>query len=364
MKVVLDTNIFCADYRLGGGAFRVFLDALVRIGAVCCVPEVVRDEIVVTYRRRLEDVAASVRKASQSWRRLTGRSLSVAPPETDLAGCEAEYGLFLAQLFQNHGIVVLPYPEVSHQTLVDRALKRRRPFSESGSGYRDSLIWATVVALRRSAQGPVVFVSNNSKDFGTAPALHPDLAADIEAGTTIELYNTLEQFNAARVVPHLEHLENVLRELQEDHHAKFSLGEWIDRELKDVLNRDGDGCHFIGLEPDHGSVWVSSIKERGRVIVDDVRLLPSGDLIVLANVDLKLELSVSADWDDCDRYRDVREFFGGDCSGSPTAWVEEKGNVAFTLTLKRESFQVDWCDLDEIQGICDVEINPHPRRDA
>lgn len=66
-------------------------------------------------------------------------------------------------------------------------------------------------------------------------------------------------------------------------------------------------------------------------------------------MDLKLEVSVSADWDDC-RHDDIREFFGGDCSGQPTAWVEEEGNVAFTLTLKGDSAEVDWCEIDEIRA--------------
>lgn len=363
MIVVLDANVFCADYRLRGGAFQVFLDGLVKIGARCCVPDVVLDEVLEMHRKHLADASAKLRRANHSWLQLTGVHLTAPPTEDDFAACAKEYREYLAEIFENYGIDTLPYPEISHRTLVGRALNRRKPFRDSGVGYRDSLIWATLVSLRKAEYGLIAFVSSNSKDFGVAPNLHSDLLIDLETGTTIELYNSLEHFNAAQIVPHLDHLENLLHQIQEDQFDKFSLRSWIDRGLMEEINRDDNACAFVNLEPDHGSVWVSAIKGRGELIVDDVRLLPSGDLLVSANVDLKLDVCVSANWEDC-RHDDIREFFSGDCSGHPAAWVEEEGNIAFALTLKGDSFEVDSCEIDEIRARYgyDVEINPHTRR--
>jgi hypothetical protein len=364
MKVIIDTNVFCADYRMTGGTFRVFLQGLARIGAKCCVPEVVWDEVLANHRKSLKDTAAKIEHARSTWKQLTGKVLDVIPPAEDLTAASEEYRSFLSKRFRDEGIALLPYPKVAHQTLVQRALSRRKPFTESGSGYRDSLIWETLLSLRVSEKGIVAFITKNSRDFGLAPNLHQDLLSDLESGKTVELYNALEQFTAARIIPHLERLEDVLRQIEKNTLVQFSLGAWIDKELEGILNENGHGCDFVGLEPGHGDARISVIKERGRITVDDVRLLPPADLLVLANVDLKVEVMVSADEDDCEYYDDVRQFFGGDCSGSPTAWIEQQGNVAFTLTLDHDSFRVQSCEIDEIQGVCVVEINPHKRRDT
>jgi hypothetical protein len=351
---------------MSGVAFQVFLGALSRIGLKCYVPAVVFDELLAKHRIVLEEMRASMKRVRHKWMRLTGKDILTLQDERSLSAHAVDYRTFLLDEFRKHDISLLPYPDVSHQVLVARALERRKPFRDSGAGYRDALLWATLVSFRNTAKGPVAFISNNSKDFGEMPKLHPDLLVDLSAGLNIELFNTVEQFNSARVVPRLERCEGVLRQIQEDRFGAFSLKSWVSRELLDVLNRSspGDGYAFVGLEPGHGHVWVSAIKEQGELIIDDVRLLPTKRLLVSANVDLKVEVTVSADCEDCARYQDVWDFFDGDCSGSPTVWAEREGNVAFTITLDRDPCQVEWCDIDEITGVYSIEINPHPRREA
>lgn len=361
MKVVLDTNVFCADYRFTGGAAKIFWSALPRLGVRCVVPEVVRDEVLLVYERHIQDASRELAAATQKWSRLTGTSklISTTPVEQSVEA----YAMFLDAHFQTHSVHVEKYPAISHQDLVMRAARRKKPFNASGSGYRDALIWATLRHLRNSDGDDLCFVTSNSKDFGKAPALHPDLQGEL-GDAAVVLFNTLEQFNAAEVVPNLERLESTLQALQAGSFPGFSLVDWIKTDMADVLNDGEHGADFVGLEPGHGHVWVSEVKAQENLQLDDVRLLPSGDMVVLANVDLVLDVSVSADWDDCDRYRDIREFFGGDCSGHPMAMVEERGTVAFTLTVERDSFEVDWCEVDEVHGdMYSVTINPHPRRD-
>ena len=110
MNVVLDTNVFCADYQMRGGAFRVFLEGLSRIGATCCIPEVVLDEVLETHRKHLADVSAKVRQANHSWLQLTGNDLTAPPGETisRLATRCVGSTCHLSSLFESYGIAVLP----------------------------------------------------------------------------------------------------------------------------------------------------------------------------------------------------------------------------------------------------------------
>jgi hypothetical protein len=71
--------------------------------------------------------------------------------------------------------------------LVDRAIAQRKPFRESGTGYRDVLIRETIV--RYAEVSDVTFVTDNHRDFAEsnddvslmAPALRQDLARIGEA---------------------------------------------------------------------------------------------------------------------------------------------------------------------------------------
>jgi hypothetical protein len=85
---------------------------------------------------------------------------------------------------------------------------------------------------------------------------------------------------------------------------------------------------------------------------------------VTATTELKLTLSISADWDDYQTYDDVRELFQSE-DEEPFSFVDAdfplELKIAFTLILDEDtlvpiSSEVDWFE-DEYSG--KVEINPH-----
>jgi hypothetical protein len=39
------------------------------------------------------------------------------------------------------------YKDIPHAQIVNRDLERRRPFQENGKGYRDTLLWETLVGI-------------------------------------------------------------------------------------------------------------------------------------------------------------------------------------------------------------------------
>ena len=58
-------------------------------------------------------------------------------------------------------------PQVSHADLVERDLSSRKPFSPTGKGYRDALIWESVVELCTDLTDAdtLIFVTDNKSDF-------------------------------------------------------------------------------------------------------------------------------------------------------------------------------------------------------
>jgi hypothetical protein len=185
--VVLDSNAVILDLRPSEDGWRQLVAAAragrVRVG----IPEIVVDELVAHRTNRHQPDVADAIAALAAWR--DGRADRRV--DTLLGG--------------GVGFVLLPYPEVTHRAVAARALTRRRPFDRLGhDGYRDTLVWETVLALARTLpRGRVVFVSRNSKDFAAedhrdAP-LHPHLADDVASSAgdaSIELVSDLGRLAA------------------------------------------------------------------------------------------------------------------------------------------------------------------------
>jgi hypothetical protein len=89
-------------------------------------------------------------------------------------------------------VATVPLPTVGHQVLLTRALESRKPFDErGGDGYRDALIWHTVLDICRECDGDtqVVFVTNNTNYFCDKDAgeLLAPLQAEVAEFSTVTL---------------------------------------------------------------------------------------------------------------------------------------------------------------------------------
>lgn len=150
------------------------------------LPGVVLDEAVSHRDRQLRKASDTLRAAQRDFNRLNpGRSTSTdeavlaASPATnvDLKELVREFRRSIVDDIGGEG-AILPYPSVSHRDMVHRVLTRRRPFSESEKGYRDALIWYTV--LEHAQERPIVLFTGNTKDFAEADGrLAVDLVDDL-----------------------------------------------------------------------------------------------------------------------------------------------------------------------------------------
>lgn len=177
--VVIDSNALIADYRLRSVAMTGLVERFRANKLRLVVPEVVVREVIAHFGRDLTEAAATMTKAAGT----LGRLGLDAPAHTlNPREGAAEYEQWLRGQLQELGASIPEPPEVQHLDLVDRALQGRAPFSDDGrKGYRDALIWETVLSCARA--GTVAFVTNNHRDFAestddvslVAPTLRADL---------------------------------------------------------------------------------------------------------------------------------------------------------------------------------------------
>jgi len=97
------------------------------------------------------------------------------------------YGGFLKWELYDYRPLIYDYPEVPHEVVIKRMFEGLKPFRNDTDkpdvGYRDFLLWCSVVSLLLADSSTrVMFVTGNYKDFcadASGNQLAPDLVADL-----------------------------------------------------------------------------------------------------------------------------------------------------------------------------------------
>ncbi|GEM_PF-5101507 len=101
---------------------------------------------------------------------------------------------------------ILGIPEVSHEDLLRREFRHGKPFKPDGSGYRDALIWHSILEYAQEEEpGQIFFVTNNTTDFANKDgSLDELLAAEAEkAKAKIILVKDVHHLIASHIGPML-----------------------------------------------------------------------------------------------------------------------------------------------------------------
>lgn len=192
--VVLDSTELRNDLRLAKASAEYLRAYSRHTGARIIVPEVVRREVLAHIEEETAKQIAALRTATRKLESygvdLSGRGSTGTP-----LGASRRWIIAAREAFDERltwlGAEIAPTPTTSHEEVLDRLFDGRKPFRDKRSdrGYRDFLIWKTVLAHRvpyspEVGRRPVVFVSGNTSDFADdgesagESLLHPDLLRD------------------------------------------------------------------------------------------------------------------------------------------------------------------------------------------
>jgi hypothetical protein len=192
--IVIDTNALWGDLRLAGIAWQVLAAATTDTPTCLRFCSTVIDEAVAKFTERADLEARHLTDVTCKY--LADAALIdpvLAALQEEVAGFED----YLAdRILEGLNARILPYPEVTHEEMTARALRRTPPFDQKGNGYRDSLIWLTALAEAESLEAGLIVVSNDSAfkdpEKGKDIALHPALIAEAaERGVAARLCPTL-----------------------------------------------------------------------------------------------------------------------------------------------------------------------------
>ena len=279
MEVVADTSVLRRKYPLRGLTARYLQAFADHHGTGVIVPDVVARET----RRWVEDEVrtafSQVRKSAAAVRRF-----GVSEPLEIVGGGDHEAEAVSRALagfddqLRELGAYVASIPlGVTHEQVLDRLHDGRKPFAgttDREKGYRDYLIWETILALgdsdgERDERGrlPVAFLTANSKDFaGDDGTLHPELREEAEArGVSVTLHASIDEFIDTVVKPTLPSSAQAAA-LLEDEAAKDTIGAYI---AEQFLKFAPYGISSIG-HPYDPEIEDATVEELYPVSVDDI----------------------------------------------------------------------------------------------
>ncbi len=299
---VIDTNFIHADFFLRGTRITALARSAHKLGHSVLMPQVVFDEMCKQYNEQVDELASSFKGAQKDLYKLSPAKDQWA--DYDFKKLKTDYEQGLLNRCNDLDVGILKYPTVSHRDMVKRELSKRKPFKDSTKGYRDALIWETVLDLgkRSRKNDTIVLLTENTDDFADNKVnLHPDLLEDCKAKGVpdgkVKLVTDFKNFIHKEIIPAFDKLNESFDELQQ-----YGLVGNIN--IHEIVNRslDRDSVqHLFDYNPEVGpnqyapgyyeNIWVHYAALRNSSVVD-VRKVTDSDVLISVRVEFDLYVDV------------------------------------------------------------------------
>lgn len=213
--IVLDTNIIYQDFWFRSPQIRTLIHNTLALNLKFYIPEIVFDETISCFKKALVKKTNEFNVYRNKLERCVNTDIEIV--EFDIDAIMLSYQNFLKTKFSGlHQIV--PYPENAHKEISHRAISRIKPFSEltkrkKVAGYRDTLIWMTILEIAKNNHDGIVFITNNTSDFYENSELHNDLKTDLkQIGKSegfVTIYQTVGEFFNTEIKNDLQKIEEL-----------------------------------------------------------------------------------------------------------------------------------------------------------
>jgi len=195
MHIILDANIYAADYRMQGVSFQALFEYMRRTNSKIVLPHAIREEVVADYGRRLKSES---KEFGQIWNRYRHLDLGGDPGVFKKPNITYEMKVLRQKLMKPmEGVTPLYVPELKG-TFIEQAfmrgVTRTRPANGDGEELRDVIIWLWALEYCASASAEVAFISADS-GFWEGDHIHPQVQKDTQSKNgRIAIYRSIPDF--------------------------------------------------------------------------------------------------------------------------------------------------------------------------
>ena len=290
MHLVLDASVIYSEGFASSRSFRFLRSVADLLGHQIHVPALAIDEATAELEKNLDTELQQVRKTVRKWERILDKSLD--PPICDLNPKE-EANSLRNKLEDCESI--LDYPRTPHEKLAKRAINRTKPFDQKGSGYRDSLIWESVVELAATVPEQVVLLSSDDDFADDKKILAAELKADLVEkgmdGNKVVLVRSVKDFLNEHVRPELK---EVLEEDPWEALTQLAMdpGETIAVSILDeYADKEWTG-EDLDLPVEYETVHLSGVCDVENIETTDCREISPGQYLLHISATLDCEFIV------------------------------------------------------------------------
>lgn len=296
IKILLDTNTVHDNWLAVGEAFTLLGELASRGKCEIFISEISVLEHVRHYKKRAPLIEQDLKSKLSICADLftTKPPLKFSPTLCDSAAFEKLFRERLKEL----GVTTIPIPKAAHADLVARDLAEKKPFTSTGKGYRDALIWLGFVGVIDETTTKAIAVTSNQNDFcGEDKAkLHPDLKADLD-----EKYPQVEdqRFAApqkladelikpllaalaeddAKTRKEQQKAQRLLKKIQENKYRHFKIDDVVLEGLENFESQEAEGEFYAGSEALEEPLWVTLVEDPTDIEATSLYRLKGGNFL-------------------------------------------------------------------------------------
>jgi hypothetical protein len=350
LLAVIDSSAIREDFHLKGVLLTLLFDHRHAVNIDIGVPDVVIQETNNRYREQIQKSLSQHASACRDLTKLTHCQLP--QPNIDIDKLVAQHERHLQGVLLQNGATPLPLPDMPQQSLLTRALRRKKPFNESGNGYRDTLIWETILAHATAHPNQrIAFITENTRDFcNKTDSLHDDLIADLTARSLpddhVTIYTTLKDFVERELLAKLPKPHQSFVTFTQQHFPAFRLPEAVEPYLLSQLPGRSFSSKDLGQPEEYEDPTITGVGTPTNIKILDEIVSPSDKRVIEFNCDCECLF-------DC--YIDKHEFWCMDVEEQPSAtdWNETYMSAQFYATITIQGYAV----FDPTKGdLTDFEI--------
>ena len=211
------------------------------------------------------------------------------------------YRTSLEDRLKNLRAMNIDYDDIPHENIVQRILGKKKPFGKKDKGYKDALIWESILKILNYEGDFVIFITYNSADFANKEQtkLHPDLISDLEDkgfdAEAVVISNGMSDFTSKCVEPKLQFMIEIKERLEKDTYLDLLLSELLE-EKRDLI--ESEVVTEVSLYFTGGYVNIHYLELSGKYTVGDVYEIETNKLFIRFETDYYLDVEATVNVSD------------------------------------------------------------------